>query len=365
MKILAISKVVEEGKQQPSAIDLWRIYRPMKELQKHVDWQIDFQPHVLKDFDNLEKKYIEDPDLYIKEKGEEMAAHLGQYDIVFTSYFTSPHVYTVLWGAARKYGTKFILDMDDNLYQVDPENPFWLAAGEVGQHFLSVMGEVAPYISTTTEELAKTLKDRSQVNAEIFINPNYISEQYKEYSPDNKEKVVIGYFGGASHYHDLHDTGVLTAIERIMHENKSVHFHSCGIPIDTYLPKKRYKEIDVAEGTDWPTVLWRSLGYDISLGPLRDTPFNENKSNIKWQESTQMGAAFVASNIGPYKNLSNDVVKKVPNDPDAWYIALKELVENEQKRKELVSAAKVEIKKNYTLEKHWDKYKEMFEKVKA
>ena len=45
MKILVIS----EGKHSTSAIDLWRIWRPMQELAKYVDWQIDYQDRVIED----------------------------------------------------------------------------------------------------------------------------------------------------------------------------------------------------------------------------------------------------------------------------------------------------------------------------
>lgn len=358
MKILGISRVVETGAQKESAIDLWRIYRPLKELQKNTDWQIDFQDSVVRDIE----KY-EDPDRFIKEHGAAEAKHIGQYDVVFTSYFTSPHIYTILWAAAKEYGTEFIFDLDDDLFHVDPSNPFWLHAGWAGHEFLKTMARVTKYLSTTNEDLAKKLKERSEVDPEVFVNPNYISDMYPECEPDNGEKIVIGYFGGASHYYDLHETGVLQAIEQLMHENKNIHFHSAGQPIDHYLPTKRKKIIQVQQGTDWPTKLFPTLNYDISIAPLRDTEFSRHKSNIKWQESTRMGAAFIASDIGPYKNLSKEVAITVPNTQESWYLRLKELVEDEQKRKSMVKAAREELKK-WRLEDNWVKYKEMFEKVK-
>lgn len=355
MKILAISKVRETGKQKESAIDLWRIYRPLKELAKHTDWQIDFQPHIVRDIE----KY-EDADEFLKEHGEAEVDHIGQYDIVFTSYFTSPHVYTILWGAAKKHGTEFIFDIDDDLFDVDPYNPFWLAAGKEGALFLQTMARITKYISTTNEDLAKKFREHSEVEAKTFVLPNYISDMYPECEPKN-DRPVIGFFGGASHYQDLHESGVLEAVEKLMHENKDLQFHSAGQPVDVYLPKKRCKEINVAQGKDWATKLFPSLNYDIAVAPLLDTKFNHNKSNIKWQEATRMGAAFVGSDIGPYKSLSKDVAKLVPNTREAWYIALKELLDKEVRAKQVKNARK-ELK-NWRLEDNWHKYKEMFEEV--
>lgn len=362
MKILGISKVAETGRQKESAIDLWRIHRPLKELQKHTDWQVDFQPHVIPDFDKVRVQYGDDPDRFIKEKGAETVAHLGQYDIVFSSYFTSPHVYTLLWAAAKEHGTEFIFDIDDDLFDIDAGNPFWLAAGKEGALFLETMARITKYLSTTNEDLAQKFKRRSEVDARVFINKNYIPDQYPECTPDNGDKIVIGYFGGASHYEDLHQTGVLPAIEKLMHENKNVHFVSAGQPIDTYLPSQRKQVINVAQGTDWPTKLFPTLNYDIAIAPLIDTKFNKHKSNIKWQESTRMGAAFISSDVGPYKPLDDSVAIKVPNTREAWYLRLKELVDDEEKRRKQVANARRELKK-WRLEENWESYKQMFEEV--
>lgn len=356
MKILGISKLLGEEKYE-SAIDLWRIKRPLLELQKHTDWQIDFQPHLIRDPD----KYT-DPDLFMKEQAEKEVAHLGQYDIIFTSYFTSPHLYTLLWAAAKEYGTEFILDIDDDLFDVDPENPFWLGAGEDGAFFLRTMVQVTKYLSTTNKALADKFKQKSEVEASVFVNPNYIADQYPEYEPNNGDKIIIGYFGGASHYHDLHETGVLPAIKQIMEEHKNVYFYCAGQPVDVHLPELRTKNIPIAQGTAWPEKLFPTLNFDITIAPLRPTEFNKHKSNIKWQEATRMGSAFVGSDVGPYKSIRYDSAITVPNTRDAWYMNLKELVENEKKRKAMVANARKAVSK-LRLEDNWKIYKQMFEEV--
>lgn len=353
MKILAIVKDSHSGKAE-SAIDLWRIKRPLLELQKHTSWQVDFQKSLIR----TPEKY-DDPDEFMREHAEEEVDHLGQYDLIFTSYFTSPHMYTLLWGAERKHGTKFIIDMDDDFYDVDPENPFWLAAGWEGAHFLRTIGEVAPYLCTTNRQLAKKLRLKSGVGAKVFTIPNYISNVYKEYDPTN-QIVRVGYFGGASHYHDLHETGVLPAVKQIMEENPNVHFRCVGQPVDEDLPKDRVDALPVAEGEPWARERHGQLHYDIALGPIRETEFNKHKSNIKWQESTRMGAAFICTNYGPYKSLRDGTSWKVPNTREAWYIAIKTLVNDAEKRKNMVANARKELEK-WRLEDNWIKYKEMIE----
>ena len=356
MKILAISKV-QDKEQIESAIDLWRVHRPLMELKKHVDWKIDFQPYLIRDYHGLDS----DPDAFMRKYGEEVVDQLGEYDIIFTSYTTSPHIYTLLWGTQKKHGTKFIIDIDDDMYDIDPWNPAILRAGKAGIHFLQRVAQITENISCTTDVLATKLKNKSEVVPKVFVNQNYISDQYQHEPINNGENIIIGYFGGASHYRDIHNTHFLPALQRIMHENKNVYFECAGQPVDYYLPKSRVKVIEPVKGVQWPTELFPSLQFDIALLPLMDTVFSKSKSNIKWQESTRMGAAVIASNIGPYKSLPSGSALSVSNTEDQWYDAITQLLDKQTRQKQVATAQ--EALKSYRLEDNWQSYKSMFEEV--
>lgn len=357
MKILAIHGIDTGHPKAESAIDIWRIYRPLKELSKHVDWQIDSQPTIIKDMEKFKT-----PEDFQRSDFRDTARQLGQYDIIFSSYFPDPTIFALIHVVCEKYGTKFILDQDDDLFNVDPENPFWLAAGEQGASDLRQMSRLSKYICTTTPLLAKRLKDQSTVDAKIFTIPNYIADDYKHRLIDNGDEIVIGYFGGASHYNDLHETGMLPALEKIMHKYKNVYFECVGQPLDWYLPKARTKTIEPVKGLKWIDELFPTLSFDIALGPLRETLFTMSKSNIKWQESTRMGAAFVASNVGPYAELKPGTASLVDNTEEAWYEALDKMVSDKTFRKQTLVNAIDELE-NYRLEDHWQEYKQMFEDV--
>lgn len=361
MKILAISKYIDKEKTKDSSVDLWRVKRPLLELQKHVDWQIDFRSALIDDFHGLEN----DPDEFIRRYGASIVKDLAQYDIIFTSYslFTSPHQYTLLWAVEHKFNTKVVIDFDDDVRDVDPSNfLFWQSAGMAGQYFLERTTEIAPRIVTTNKKLADKLQQYSEVNPKIWVIPNYISDDYPDQDIDNGDKVIIGFFGGASHYNDIHKSNVLTALQKVMHEHKNVYYKSCGQPIDEYLPRKRQETVPTAQGNDWARKYLPEMKLDIAIAPLLFTEFNQHKSNIKWQEATRIGAAFVGSRTGPYKDIPDDCARLVINTMDGWYYTLKELVEDVQQRKVLVANAKEELKK-WRLEDNWMKYKEMFEEV--
>lgn len=356
MKLLAITGSFEH--KDINGIDLWRIYRPLTELRKHVDWQIDFQESLIRN-----KQDYETPEAFMRDGADAEAKHLGQYDIIFTSYYTDPIVAALLHVTEKHYGTKIILDIDDNLFNIDPLNPVWLKFGTGrynGAYFVRKIAENAPYISTTNQYLAKRLQHSSLVTPKTFVIPNYISDDYHHAPFDNQDKLVIGFFGSSAHYQDLHETGLLPALQQLMHDYKHLYVEVIGQPVDDYLPTKRVTVRDSVMPWDW-TDFFATLNFDIGLAPLIDSPFNKAKSDIKWQEYTRAGAAVVASNVGPYATLPAGTVKTVNNTQSQWYDAIKSLLVKSKRRKQ-VKTAQVALEQ-YRLEDHWQAYKTMFEDV--
>lgn len=363
MRILAIHSNLGDDQNRYSAVDTWRIKRPIDELRKHMpDWTIDEQ---LTPIPGIEK-YKNSSEF----KEEEMAAafkHISSYDIIFASYHADPTAYTMYKVAADRTGTQFIMDVDDNMFAVNPDNPFWIKMDDEKCYWMQRMIADNTWISTTTPELAKVFQERRPGHHKdtIFINPNYLPDIYKHPEFNNGDKVIIGYFGGASHYQDLHETGVAEALEKLMHENKHVYFKAIGMPLDKYIPKARYELQDGKRGNDWIYEVFPSMNFDIAIAPLHDNIFNRGKSNIKWQESTRAGSAFVGSYIGPYRHLKPTTAMTVQNTSESWYRALKKLVDDNEYRKQLVANAQVELQANWRLEDHWQQYRDMFQKVQA
>lgn len=339
-------------------MDGWRIARPLEELSKHVDWKIDHQPTFIKGIEKFKKA-----EEFTQEELEKAFDNICKYDIVFSSYHADPTAYSMLKVAADRAGVQFVMDVDDDMFSVNPDNPFWIKMTDEKCYWMQCMIRDNAWISTTTEILAKVFRDRRELPTDtVFVNPNLITKKYKS-TPFKNKNIVIGYFGGSSHYQDLHETGIAEALEKLMHENKNIRFKAVGMPLDKYVPRKRYEFVDGKRGDGWVKGIFPELHMDIALAPLHDNIFNHGKSNIKWQESTRAGACLVASNIGPYSTLPDGVAKLVDNDSESWYRALKELVDDKAKRQDLLNNATKELEANWTLENNWMQYKKMFEKV--
>jgi glycosyltransferase involved in cell wall biosynthesis len=343
MKLLAVHGIGwNKNKQKEKATDLWRIKRPIDELKKHVDWQIDEQPTLIPEMDKY--KAFED---FTPDELEKAAVKLGEYDIIWAGYFSNPSFYSLLRAVHARYGTKFVMDVDDDLFSIKIDNPVWLKLTDENVYFMQCMVRDVDYLTVTTEELATTMRSKrpDKKPESVIVIPNYIPDTYKHDPIDNGDDIVIGYMGGSSHIFDIDQSGMVDAVEKIMHENKNVKFVACGMPIEKYLPKARYTYLEGAPSTDFVDKVFPELNFDISVAPLEECLFANGKSNIKWQESTRMGAAFVATNTGPYKTLNSGFnCLLVKNTPEDWYRALKRLVDNPKLRKGLVEQAQKDLR---------------------
>ena len=359
MRILAVHSIFGDNDKTKSAVDTWRIWRPLRELKKHVDWQIDEQPTLIRGIEKYKDKAE-----FTEMEMQEAFNNICHYDIVFSSYRADATGYTLLKVAADKAGVQFIMDVDDDMFAINPDNPFWITMNDEKAYWMQCMIRDNTWISTTTKQLADVFIQRrvDHKPESVFINPNFITDDYKHAPLKNKD-IVIGYFGGSSHYADIHETGLTGAITRIMHEYKNVRLKAVGMPFDSYVPKKRYEFVEGKRFNGWVNEIYPNLNMDIALGPLKHDIFNKGKSNIKWQEATRAGALFIASDYGPYKGLKNALLVK-DNTEDDWYNALKKAVDDEEYRRETVKMAQQELEQDWRLESQWKVYKAMFEKVK-
>jgi hypothetical protein len=362
MKILAVGSHTLPDPNKQSQVDWWRIGRPMYELAKNTGWQIDHEPSYIPGFAKYEKL-----DQFTEVEMERAFEKVSGYDIVFSSYHPDPTAYTLLKVARDKAGVQFVMDCDDDMFAINPDNPFWMKMDDEKVYWMQRMISDNDWITTPSPVLAERFRERRPDKPvdSVTVIPNFIGDVYKHPSFDNGKDIVIGYCGGASHYADLHESGVLEALQKLMHEDKRIRFKSVGMLIDQYLPKARTTYEGGKRGTLFFDEVFPSLNFDIAIGPLLNNIFNQGKSNIKWQEMTRAGAAFVASDVGPYKTLHGGVdALLVKNTAEDWYKALKKLVDTPKLRNILLENARKEVSYRWLMERNWTHYKQLFERVK-
>lgn len=319
----------------------------------------------------------------------------SRYDAVFIqgSLLLKDELFK-LFEQLKKNGMKIILDLDD--YWRLPRTHAMFRKMESSWKTLVSRLKLADLITTTTKYLAKEIK---KYNKNVAIIPNAINPNDKQFQPNTIEsdRIRVGWVGGSSHLEDLKEVRGM-ANHMIHFKEKPVQMVMCGFNNQTrdintgkitttkfpkvwmqmetvftanyslsedyrhYLlhPKKEqyfdvdnqpYKRIWTKPITSYGTCYNE---IDIALAPLVNNTFNQMKSQLKVIEAGFHKKALIVSDIAPYQidcvHGENAMIVKDKKKHKLWPKFAKQLVRDENMRKELGEALYETVKDKYNLE---------------
>lgn len=333
-------------------VDWWRVMNPLD----HTDHEVDYCFNFL----DMDKGTPTEADL------QRNFDRLKQYDLIVTSYFTNPATFAFLMAVEEHGGPKLVMDVDDYLFNVNEKNPYKQNVPEQFQWTNRVIVQEFPRMTTTRTVLKDKLAEHrtNRPASSVHVVPNYIDLNKYDHKPHhNGDKIIIGFFGSPSHVHDLETTGVMDALGQILQNYPQVELHTVGIKLGDLKGTGRYSFHKPQGGKKWWR-LWKSLRFDIALAPLTSEEFNLYKSDIKWQESSMMGAAFVGSDFGAYhETVRNGVDGLLVQNNANWYEQLEKLVTDAGMRRKLVSNAQERIRAEFSIDNHRDQLTETYERI--
>lgn len=249
-------------------------------------------------------------------------------------------------------GKPVIYETDDLLDEIQSDNPMYsLVHPRIPQIHDTIRRATAVTLST-----ARIKNQYSRYNSFTKVFSNQLSEERWQDLPAPTRAVstpiVIGFAGSKGHRNDLKliESAILKAAR---HFGNRVRFVFWGAITDDLLtlPNCDWINTEVSY-SEYPRRL-SSLGLDIGLAPLGDTPFNACKSDIKWLEYSIIGVPSICSDIGVYDEPKDQrLAIVVPNDEDAWFRAITTLVENTELRKSLGTAAQTYVREHRLLSQH-------------
>lgn len=309
------------------------------------------KPHIM-----LEELYPDDFRIDIDyEPNLNDDAWLKQYDIIhYHRTLGSYEQMELLNKKLRSLGIISIMDLDDH-WAPGTHHPAYVIIknAELDKKILNNL-RLAEYVTTTTDIFAKEI---SKVNSNVFVLPNAIDPNEKQYIPTPEEnksgRVRIGWLGGSSHLKDLEllegVVGKLTSDGLI----DKVQFVLCGFDLrgthtiidqvtkqQTQRPIKptesvwyqyeriftndykslspEYKEFLLKfKEAEYPNIeneayrrVWTKPVtsyasnynlFDVALAPLEENLFNKVKSQLKVIESGFHKKALIAQDFGPYQ----------------------------------------------------------------
>jgi len=337
-----------------SGVDLARTLLPLKYLDP-------------KKFD-VDLQY----DLFSKYKSiKELTQH---YDVILFSYIHDPQLYIEIRVCALKSGTKLLLDIDDDIWDVDPSHPNYKNDFQEGSENMfnrsAIIADVDKIITTSSFLRYKILDHIRRDHKDIEIIPNFVDLTMYDYKKIPKkvksDEIVIGWMGGSSHFRDINKPEFTKALKMIMDKYPQVRFKTTA-----YYPqlkalfgyKYRYtlSRFAVQRFIDevWPKM---SSEVDIWVAPLSYSDYSKSKSYIKLLEYGASKLPVIAERITPYEEFvgmdSESKGISLVNTTDEWFNALEKLILDKKLRKEMGERLYNEVKNNHTIQKNKYRYEE-------
>ena len=340
---------------------------------------------------------------------EKMDEYLKQYDLI--------HIHKQLdrnceiMNMIKFLEIPVIIDVDDHFF-LGNDHPMSLSAKKEKWHEPIINHlKLADYVTTTTPIFAKEI---SKYNKNVFVFPNAINPEEKQYQPiknDSNGKLRVGIICGSSHLKDIELLGDL-----ITRTNDNVQIVLCGFDTrgtrtiynqqtgeKTQVPIKpqesvwydyekiitsNYKTLSAEHkeflmkfmaGVDDPFVnekyrrMWtRDItqyathyqNVDVLLAPLKENEFNKMKSQLKVIEAGFTDTAIIAQNFGAYTIDLKPMIEfggKINEDGNAlivdsrknhkdWVKYINKLAENPDMVKKLKENLHNTVKDTYSLE---------------
>lgn len=240
-----------------------------------------------------------------------------------------------LASALREAGVAVVFDNDDDMTRVPKGSPAYAemkAAREQVTTELGAMLRLTELVTTTGPELAGRL--RRLGGGDVRTVENYVEAGFVRERAPSGEGVTIGWVAAAEHRGDLRDLRLRRTLERLLEEQPHVSLVSVGL--DLGVRSERYTHRATVPFPELPNTIAQ---FDLALAPIADVSFNRVRSNVKVKEYAASGVPWVASPIGPYKELGEEQGGRLAPD-HAWVETLTDLVTDDAARAALAERAR-------------------------
>jgi glycosyltransferase involved in cell wall biosynthesis len=249
----------------------------------------------------------------------------------------------------QKQGVKVVIDMDDDLSCIHPQNPAYTAYLSDGMHwkYAGQACEMADLVTVTTPALAEKYGFGKAVTLPNCVPQHYLSVDVV------RDGLTVGWAGyTGTHPDDLQVThGMVNAAiakkARFMAIGDVKIFDNLGIR--NRIPNVYQEGVSIDE---YPRAIAQ---FDIGIVPLETSEFNEAKSWLKALEYAACGVAPVVSPTTDNMRMVREGAAYVAGSPAGWKLALDSLIDSERERKDLTNRAR-EFASQWTIERNASKW---------
>ena len=389
----------------------FRITNPYSHLQEHHgdEFHIDIQTNIPDD-----DKFFEDYDIIVL------------HSFIHNTVSFDRNLQRVQW--LKSHGKIVIVDIDD-YWTPDMRHPMYnhIIKSEVHKQKIALL-QIASYVTTTTPIFRDNIIQKLGTK-NVVVFPNAIDETEPQFIPNpiKSDKIRFGWLGGSSHLHDIelmrdglasiHDygkdriqlvlcgfdlrgevneinkeTGQVTKRPIKPEETVWTKYEEMFTKNYTVLPSyyasflKMYKEVEYDDENmpyrrRWTKDITKYATnynyFDVSLAPIVDHTFNNNKSQLKVIEAGFHKKALIASESNPYLiDLVNAVEFGGKHNPNGnallvsqsknhkqWFQHMKRLLDNPSMIEDLGNKLYETVKDKYSLTKVNNDRAEFFKSI--
>jgi len=340
-----------------SGTDYVRVIQPLKYLDGYKDKEVEFQVKV---YDHSQNKSFDWRDIF------------RDYDAIYFNYTSNDVGYAIMGLLAQKYNRKLICDIDDDIFNILPNNPAHevFKKGAWGNVVVRAVLEDVAHVTCTNSHLKHSLEFNAQKMKGITVIPNYIDLSLYKYRCKFKDRGYYKalHFGSSTHHGDLYSPAFVEGLDRIMKEYPNFTFTTIG----SHIPRFKNKwgiRYEIAFGHqdlfEWIKMMPEIMDdTDFMLVPLDNNTYTRSKSSIKRWEVSSYKIPFIGQKIRQYNEVvTHGVDGLLCSTADEWYSAIKLMLDNPSKRKEFGEAGYKRTVKEAQIQNHLEEYSDMLKKV--
>lgn len=352
IKIIAFPSFTNEKRQ--SGVDYVRTTLPMEELNKYPDFEV----RILKPNEKLDWNKT-----------------MAEYDIVFFNYLTNAWGFAEMGCMTRKHGKKMIMDIDDNIWNILPDNAVyetWKRGGKYLMNLTAMCNEV-DYITTTNVYLRNAILSRTGKKIDqikVFPNRIDLDNAYVWRKPFKDERnYVIAHFGSTTHFNSLVNDEFVKGIDRLMKQYPNLKFRTIGSFFGKFKDRWGMRYEEAPGHPDLMTWVKKRMpevlsDVDLMVVPLSDNTYNRSKSSIKYLEASSTKLPGCWQDIRQYREVVrhgyNGMLCRTEKD---WYKNIKFLIENPEERKKMGGFAYKTVEESWQMKNNIQEYVAFFQSI--
>lgn len=243
---------------------------------------------------------------------------IKNYDVIVGQRITG---HNELWrDLAHDYSGLLVLDLDDDLVDVDPNNTVPYSIYQPQKLFTVANIEMADVVTVSTPKLAEKIR-RIRGDGNVVVLPNCAHPDWIQ--PNVPNGLTFGWAGSPFHAQDFTEP-VQLALQQLSREYSNT-FHWMGGRY-WFAGNDRYTQLQPMQ------YALEQMDFWVGLAPLVRNEFNESKSWCKALEYACRGIPIIASDVGQYREWieSGGGGLLVENESvDSWLDAFDQIVDTE------------------------------------